>query len=137
MLGCATVCNRMLPREKNDVRGMIKCDVRNCRLIFIGHSVETEAFIRACRVLAASRPDDSGLQIICDGEHSGRLGQSSACVCGKSGFLFCQMHAIFEQFTTAKLCVLEHYKRGAREGTTNAARVFRSALRVDAERSKK
>jgi len=56
---------------------------------------------------------------------------------GKHGFLFCQMHAIFEQFTTAKLWELEHYKQGAREGTINAARVFRSAVRVDAERSKK
>jgi glycosyltransferase involved in cell wall biosynthesis len=56
---------------------------------------------------------------------------------GKHGFLFCQMHAIFEQFTTAKLWELEHYKQDAREGTINAARVFRSAVRVDAERSKK
>ena len=56
---------------------------------------------------------------------------------GKHGFLFCQMHAIFEQFTTAKLWELQHYKQGAREGTINAARVFRSAVGVDAERSKK
>jgi len=56
---------------------------------------------------------------------------------GKHGFLFCQMHAIFEQFTTSKLWELEYYKQGAREGTINAARVFRSAVRVDAERSKK
>ena len=56
---------------------------------------------------------------------------------GKHGFLFCQMHAIFEQFTTAKLWELEHYKQGAREGTINAAKVFRSAVRVDADRSKK
>ena len=56
---------------------------------------------------------------------------------GKHGFLFCQMHAIFEQFTTAKLWELEHYKQGAREGTINAARVFRNAVRVDAERSEK
>jgi len=56
---------------------------------------------------------------------------------GKHGFLFCQMHAIFEQFTTAKVWELEHYKQGAREGTINAARVFRSAVKVDAERSKK
>ena len=56
---------------------------------------------------------------------------------GKRGFLFCQMHAIFEQFTTAKLWELEHYKQGAREGAINAAKVFRSAVRVDVERSKK
>ena len=56
---------------------------------------------------------------------------------GKRGFLFCQMHAIFEQFTTAKLWELEHYKQGAREGTINAARVFRSSVRVDAKPSKK
>lgn len=56
---------------------------------------------------------------------------------GKHGFLFCQMHAIFEQFTTAKLWELERYKQGAREGTINAAKVFRSAVRVDAEGSKK
>ena len=35
---------------------------------------------------------------------------------GKHGFLFCQMHAIFEQFTAAKLWELEHYKRDARDG---------------------
>jgi hypothetical protein len=56
---------------------------------------------------------------------------------GKRGFLFCQMHAIFEQFTTAKLWELQHHKEGALEGTITAARVFRSAVRVDAERSKK
>jgi hypothetical protein len=56
---------------------------------------------------------------------------------GKHGFLFCQMHAIFEQFTTAKLWELEHYKRDAREGAINAPKVFRSPVRVDAERSKK
>jgi hypothetical protein len=47
------------------------------------------------------------------------------------------MHAIVERFTTAKLWELEDYKRGARENTTNAATVFRSVARVDAERSKK
>ena len=56
---------------------------------------------------------------------------------GKRGFLFCQMHAIFEQFTTAKLWELQHHKQGALEGTITAARVYRSAVRVDAERSKK
>jgi hypothetical protein len=56
---------------------------------------------------------------------------------GKHGFLFCQMHAIFEQFITAKLWELEHYKQGAREGTINAARVFRTDVKVDVEQSKK
>jgi glycosyltransferase involved in cell wall biosynthesis len=56
---------------------------------------------------------------------------------GKHGFLFCQMHAIFEQFTTAKLWELEHYKQDAREGAINAAKVFRSTVTVDAEHSKK
>ena len=56
---------------------------------------------------------------------------------GKHGFLFCQMHAIFEEFTTAKLWELEHYKQDAREGAINAAKVFRSTVAVDAEDSKK
>ena len=56
---------------------------------------------------------------------------------GKSGFLFCQMHAIVEQFTTAKLWELEHYKQDAREGAIDAAKVFRSTVTVDAERSKR
>jgi len=56
---------------------------------------------------------------------------------GKHGFLFCQMHAIFEQFTTAKLWELEHYKQDAREGAINAAKVFQSTVTVDAEHSKK
>ena len=56
---------------------------------------------------------------------------------GKHGFLFCQMHAIFEKFTTAKLWELEHYKQDAREGAINAAKVFRSTVAVDAEHSKK
>jgi len=47
------------------------------------------------------------------------------------------MHAIFEQFTTAKLWELEHYKQDAREGAINAAKVFRSTVTVDAEHSKK
>jgi len=55
---------------------------------------------------------------------------------GKHGFLFCQMHAIFEQFTTAKLWELEHYKQDAREGAINAAKVFRSTVTVDGEHSK-
>jgi glycosyltransferase involved in cell wall biosynthesis len=56
---------------------------------------------------------------------------------GKHGFLFCQMHAIFEQFTTVKLWELEHYKQDAREGAINSASVFRSTITVDAEHSKK
>jgi glycosyltransferase involved in cell wall biosynthesis len=56
---------------------------------------------------------------------------------GKHGFLFCQMHAIFEQFSTAKLWELEHHKQDAPEGAINAAKVFRSTVTVDAERSKK
>jgi glycosyltransferase involved in cell wall biosynthesis len=56
---------------------------------------------------------------------------------GKHGFLFCQMHAIFEKFTTAKLWELEHYKQDAREGAINAVKVFRSTVAVDAEHSKK
>jgi len=56
---------------------------------------------------------------------------------GKHGFLFCQMHAVFEQFTAAKLWELEHYKQDAREGAINAPKVFRSTVTVDAENSKK
>lgn len=56
---------------------------------------------------------------------------------GKHGFLFCQMHAIFEQFTAAKLWELEHYKRDARDGAINSAKVFQSTVTVDAEHSKK
>jgi glycosyltransferase involved in cell wall biosynthesis len=49
---------------------------------------------------------------------------------GGHGFLFCLMHAIFEQFTTVKLWELKHYKQGAPEGGINAAKVFRSAVTV-------
>jgi glycosyltransferase involved in cell wall biosynthesis len=56
---------------------------------------------------------------------------------GGLGFLFCLMHAIFEQFTTVKLWELEHYKQGAPEGAINAAKMFRSAVTVDAERLRK
>jgi glycosyltransferase involved in cell wall biosynthesis len=56
---------------------------------------------------------------------------------GKHGFLFCQMHAVFEQFTAAKLWELEHYKQDAREGAINAAKVFRTTTTVEAEHSKK
>ena len=41
---------------------------------------------------------------------------------GKHGFLFCLMHAIFEQFTTVKMWELEHYKQGALEGAINPIR---------------
>jgi glycosyltransferase involved in cell wall biosynthesis len=35
---------------------------------------------------------------------------------GKHGFMFCAMHAVFQQFTTAKLWELKYYKAGAPEG---------------------
>jgi glycosyltransferase involved in cell wall biosynthesis len=56
---------------------------------------------------------------------------------GKHGFLFCQMHAVFEQFTTAKLWEFEHLKKDAPEGAINAAKVFRTTTTVEAEHSKK
>ena len=54
------------------------------------------------------------------------------------GFLFCQMHAIFEQFTTGEALGIRALQAGcARRSAINAPKVFRSPVRVDTERSKK
>jgi len=45
---------------------------------------------------------------------------------GRHGFVFCLMHAVFEQFTTAKMWELEHYKDGAVEGSIVSPKIFRS-----------
>jgi hypothetical protein len=47
------------------------------------------------------------------------------------------MHAVFEQFTTAKLWEFEHHKKDAPEGAINAAKVFRTTTTVEAEHSEK
>ena len=116
---------------------MIKCDVRNCRLVSIGHSMETEEFVRASRVLAhrAQMIRACRLSVMVN-TRVGLANRRLAIVDGKSGFLFCQMHAIFEQFTTVKFWNSSTTNR-AREGAINAARVFRGAMTVDAERSRK
>ncbi len=54
---------------------------------------------------------------------------------GKHGFLFCQMHAVFEQFTTAKLWELKHVKEDPPEGALSATK-FRTTTTVEAEHSK-
>ena len=69
-------------------------------------------------------------------EHKGSRNPMKLGIGRHHGFLFCLMHAIFEQFTTAKLWELEHYKQDAREGAINSASVFRNTVK-DAERSKK
>ena len=53
---------------------------------------------------------------------------------GKHGFLFCLMHAIFEQFTAVKMWELKGYKRDAADGAINSVKVFRAAETVKVEK---